>query len=860
MTADCPSKMSILREMMPLLTGQMPLMVQAESCKAAGDLEGAATHFRQLIQLLRSQLSLAELNNRCYPDSPYELQSIVGSLMNNQLMLADMLEGLGDLAQAEALRNAAVATAEQYQPGSGSAERHRQRAQSLLAQSRYPEALVALFDALAAFRQKGEVLQIAKVSANIAEVLEWLGDLDRAGSEAKRAAALLDDLLHGRVPADRDILVALSNSDWQGAEQAAALWALWCDLEQLSARIDRRQHRWDAAAAGFQQVRPHIPSLGQPGIDFQLAAIEVERGHAENGLALIDLLMPRFTGLLRPKLGVLQGLKAETLLALDRPDEALVWARDSMLELQQFHDQDALWKAQWRSARCLDALGETESALDHYLLAARTIDDLRKAPLGYRLDSTYMADKRPLFDAAIELAARLGRADDGCLLIELVKSRALTATLMLPRANIDARSTELGNRIDALSQRIDALEYSMHRGGDLVEQARQHSGLLQQRAQLLEEARFSDPRWRALSQPQPFDLSALRALLGKNRQAAISLYLVDDRLVAVLIDGQGSAIASKLLASATLSALEGYAANLQAARPDPKQYDPAGSPALDALNLLPESMLDRATNAPGGVIMVPHGLLHLLPWPGLRHPDGRRLFEVVAIAVLPNLSSLSALQHELADRPPYGALIGAPQYPQGSGLQPLPYAQVELELLQTLYQEAGRELAPAAFGRNATTGRLEQLCAATPARRPALLHVACHASFEAGEPLNAGLLLANGRFDAAELARLHLPFDEVVLSGCSTGYRPTTVGTLALAGDDVLGLPAALLEAGARALLVSIPPAQDAAAMTFMENYHEHRGAGNSPMRSLCLTQRHMLELGRYDPSLWIGFTLYGCN
>jgi len=144
--------------------------------------------------------------------------------------------------------------------------------------------------------------------------------------------------------------------------------------------------------------------------------------------------------------------------------------------------------------------------------------------------------------------------------------------------------------------------------------------------------------------------------------------------------------------------------------------------------------------------------------------------------------------------------------------------------------------------------------------RDAILHVACHGSFETGDPMNSGLLLADGRLDAADIARIHLPFAEVVLSACSTGYRPTAVRDIPLSGDDVLGLPAALLEAGARSLLVSIPPARDDATLALMTVYHEQRSTGHPPLQSLRTAQVTMKDDPLYPAHLWIGFTQYGCR
>jgi CHAT domain-containing protein len=142
----------------------------------------------------------------------------------------------------------------------------------------------------------------------------------------------------------------------------------------------------------------------------------------------------------------------------------------------------------------------------------------------------------------------------------------------------------------------------------------------------------------------------------------------------------------------------------------------------------------------------------------------------------------------------------------------------------------------------------------------AVVHIACHGKFETGEPLNSGLLLTDGRLDAAEIAQRRLPLSEVILSACSLGYRPAEAQGVPLSGDDLIGLPGAFLEAGAQSVLVSIPKARDDATLELMTLYHEQRVEGFPPLFALQAAQKAMMDSRRYPPHLWIGFTLYGCQ
>jgi tetratricopeptide (TPR) repeat protein len=851
-----PSKLEILDTLMRFQSRAASLMFESESQKSSGRLKEAAESYHQLIEVLHQQLEVAELNNRQYPDSPFDLPPIVELLLNAELTLADVLEGLEKYPEAEAFRDDAVTLCERYLPGSGTAERYRQRAQSLLVQSRYPEALVALHKALEEFKELGDFLHIASVMSNIAEVLEWLGDYSRALSEAETAARLIEPVLNGEEPSEGGIAEAFLKGKWKVAEQKSKLLQIWLDLEQIVARTNRRLGNFDEAEAHFKKVLPKVPVDFRPALACQFAFILVERGEYERGLKELQLLEPRFVGLMRPKLGVLWSWKSEALLGLNRPEEALQQAESSVQELIKYRDADSLWKAQWRTARALSDVGRKSEALATYLEAAQTVDNLRKAPLGYRLDSTYMADKLPLFDQAIRMACNLNQAEAASKLIELVKSRALTATLTLPRIAAPDEEGELERQVDALSRQIDAIEYSAYRKGSSQELEQRRKKLLHRRFMLLERIRFSDPRWRALSAPPTFEVHRLLDVLKERDQAALTLFFGQKEIVAGFIKNYSFGVDCVSITQETREALDAYRVNLQASRFRPVEFDPAGVSGLSADKLVPGNFLEEALLSKS-LVVVPHGPLHLLPWAALEF-DGKRLFERCPIGILPNLTCLVTLHRQLSLSPRI-ALIGAPAYGKAGSLEKLLLAEAEIQTIEDIYRQYDAIIHDPLIGKDATEEGFWKLSRMEKAKG-AIVHIACHGKFETGEPLNSGLLLTDGRLDSAEIAHNRLPFSEVVLSACSSGYRPTEAQGVPLSGDDVLGLPGAFLEAGADSVLVSITKAREDATLQLLTLYHEQRSKGVFPLFALQKAQQKMMENQAYPPYLWVGFTLYGCR
>lgn len=106
----------------------------------------------------------------------------------------------------------------------------------------------------------------------------------------------------------------------------------------------------------------------------------------------------RNNGNLRPKLASLLKLIAESLFNLSSCDKALDQLDVAIEDLQNNHyDQDQLWKLFKLKGHVLISAGRKNDAMLAFNNAADIVNDLRKAPLGYRLDSTYLEDKIPLF-------------------------------------------------------------------------------------------------------------------------------------------------------------------------------------------------------------------------------------------------------------------------------------------------------------------------------------------------------------------------------------------------------------------------------------------------------------------------------
>ena len=239
--------------------------------------------------------------------------------------------------------------------------------------------------------------------------------------------------------------------------------------------------------------------------------------------------------------------------------------------------------------------------------------------------------------------------------------------------------------------------------------------------------------------------------------------------------------------------------------------------------------------------IVPHGLLHYLPFSALH--DGRaHIIQNHTIRISPNASLLkyvsAAPDMESPIAVPWGAEVAAVGYSMNGQL---PEAPREAERVAELF--GGRPL----LELEATSDAIR-----TIASQVRLLHLATHAEFRADNPLFSGLALADRWLTTLDLFNWRTSASLVTLSACQTGKG--VIG----GGDEVLGLLRALLYAGARSIVASLWPVQDQVTSRFMTELYTHLAAGKPKAKALQTAQLAVLDSSWSHPYFWAPFFLVG--
>lgn len=244
--------------------------------------------------------------------------------------------------------------------------------------------------------------------------------------------------------------------------------------------------------------------------------------------------------------------------------------------------------------------------------------------------------------------------------------------------------------------------------------------------------------------------------------------------------------------------------------------------ALDAMLLAP---LDLPPEA--GIIVVPDGPLHALPWSGLPTLAGR------SMALAPNAQLwLHADRRAGTHAPSVGLVVG----PDVAGWA------AEHDAVQAAYAQV-----EAVSGGGATAAVLREMLAERD-----VVHVAAHGTFRSDHPLLSTLRLGSGAASLYDVVPEQVRSRLVVLSSCEGGAQGTADGS------EVLGFAAVMLARGASAVLTPFTVVGDVECAAFVAEVHQRLVAGDPLGTAVAGVRDEWLngDLGRWGVAA--SFTCFG--
>ncbi|MBI3029073.1 MAG: CHAT domain-containing protein, partial [Candidatus Rokubacteria bacterium] len=243
------------------------------------------------------------------------------------------------------------------------------------------------------------------------------------------------------------------------------------------------------------------------------------------------------------------------------------------------------------------------------------------------------------------------------------------------------------------------------------------------------------------------------------------------------------------------------------------------------------------------VLLVPHDVLHYLPFGALRSPSGRWLVEDFRLATLPSASVLKYLGGKSQGALDRAMAVGNPDLGPALNLR---YAEREARAVGERFPGA-----TVLLRQEATKTKVKVL-----SNDAGLLHFATHGELNEQDPLASALLLVpdgdgTGRLEVREIFGLDLNARLVVLSACETG-----LGKLSQ-GDELVGLQRAFLYAGTPAVVTTLWKVDDRASFVLMREFYDQLKGGRDPAEALRRAQSAAMREFPH-PFFWAAFTFTG--
>jgi CHAT domain-containing protein len=281
------------------------------------------------------------------------------------------------------------------------------------------------------------------------------------------------------------------------------------------------------------------------------------------------------------------------------------------------------------------------------------------------------------------------------------------------------------------------------------------------------------------------------------------------------------------------------------------------------------------------LIIVPDGILNLLPFDALHDATGALLLETKTISYVPASTVLVVLRDAKEMQASRRAFLGVGDVPYqnqggassklakpagvgqrllrgfsnafGTPLYDLPQTREEVIEVSKIIGNDGVML----LGSNAT----ETAFKSEPLQDFKIIHLAAHGFADTQFPERSGLVLGldanshdDGLLQVREIIRLRFNADLVTLSACNTG-----VGKLQ-GEEGVTNLVEAFLVSGAKAVVASVWSADDTYTLALMERFYTRIAEGQDKAAALRQAKLDLLtKFGKQvSPYYWAAFVLVG--
>ena len=504
---------------------------------------------------------------------------------------------------------------------------------------------------------------------------------------------------------------------------------------------------------------------------------------------------------------------------------------DHLLEHPQIRQIGGLlWPILLDRARIARRAGDAKHA-ENLLKEAVDVIEKQRASINTETGRIgYVGDKQAVYQELISLLCAGNRAAEAFEYVERAKGRALV-DLLASQTKLFAR----GKDPAAINRTLDRLAHAEKADATVANPTAQgdSAGTRGIVVKLKKELLAQDPELASITTVTDTDIKKIQARLGTD-EALLEYYSTERDWFAFVLKHNSirvTAINGTGLAKDVLDFREKltHVGSADYASRSKALYQRLFAPVAGQL-------------AKPKLIIVPHGVLHYLPFGALS--SGKDfLIDRYQLRTLPSASILSILADRAKSRKQSALILGNPDLKNPA--YDLKYAEKEALSLGKIIPHA-----TVLLRNNARASVIRE-----KGNHYRILHFAAHGIFDPENPLNSALLLAGNGIDqgllrARDLYQLRLNNDLITLSACETALSVISKG------DDVIGFTRGFLYAGARSIVSSLWKVDDRATRDLMVGFYKRLPRME---KDKALREAQLMVKKRYPhPFYWAAFQLTG--
>ncbi|HEC79278.1 MAG TPA: CHAT domain-containing protein [candidate division WOR-3 bacterium] len=552
------------------------------------------------------------------------------------------------------------------------------------------------------------------------------------------------------------------------------------------------------------------------------------------------------TGEVYLELGILDSAAA----FFDRSMEYLGQKKRGLLALKEVNFPAVTMWVMSNRGRIFESQGENDEAQKYYELSLEILERFRSTIKSEENRMYFLEDKMKLYERMIMLLLKQKKYRQAFECVERAKARVLLELLegkmielpvpedrdiLFERKKIEDRIKELKKKLqnsngagqDESKKWNEELRYALFSYDSLMAEIRE-----------------GKPELASLVDVRPVCISEVQDGLQSDI-TMLEYYVTDTSLVCFAVTKNMLAVRNIKIDFNRLSNLVACFRSAITSLDEEIYIEPA----KELFNILIKPMAeDLKTN---DLIIVPHAILHYLPFSCLIDSVGSFMIERYNITYLPSAGLLKyCLQKK--DKPARTIIaFGNPNLNNQS--LALPNAEKEVREIVGYYEK------PLLFlGKEATEEKCRMF-----AGDYNIIHFACHGEFNRMDPLSSALLLAkgvdfidDGRLEAYEIYGLDLKNTRlVVLSACESGLSKFTKG------DEIIGLLRGFIYAGTPTIVASLWKVCDESTGRLMASFYKKLKKDVYIGKALADAERELMHSREFShPFFWAPFGLYGYN